>query len=1001
MRLVSILIRNYRLHKEIRIEFDPARTLVGGRNESGKSTIIEAVHRALFLKAKGNTEYHKAMVSTLHVGHPEVELTFETAGVRYIVRKRFGTNGSTTLAPSNSETLNGEGAEAELARVLNVEAGVGGKTMASQWAHLWVWQGKACDDPSSHASANVGGLLQRLQQMGGGGALQSERDAQVASYFSGLQNSIYTNSGRPKAGSALEIAESSAAEAQERLRIAIERIQRLESAADDLETATKTVISSEATIEGLQLERDRTDAREKKIQIERQHESEHSNSARTAREQCAAIESANLDIASAQSDILSLKEGLKPKQEAIARLEVLLATAKAEAAAAENEARKAAVVARKARLAYELAGLRIQLIERSEILRKLTEKAGKVAKMRSALAASEKEMSKLPVLDRSKLNKIQKLESEVSRSHAALEAIATAVEVISANKPVKIGGKEILPGERRILTQESEIVAGTSLRLRVQPGGGTTLGDARKAKDEAEKDLRGLLDSLGLASPKDAIEIGAQREDLAGRIKTTRAEIAAMDAEDIDRELEVARNNLTTSRAEVERHEALVEETKAPADIEAAEESAKVLKRLLREAEGYEAEANGAKDVASKSLQRAEQALAAAKDDSAQQKMSLGRREAQLEILLRNHGDDASRNKKLSELKAARIAAETLLAATVAAINELQPDLIEDDKVRIERAIKAATDEQNDARSRIAVAKAALRSDGSEDPATELATARARAHSAEEERVSQVRHAKAIALLDMLFREEQRGLAERFTKPLADRISGYLRCIFGPEAGVQLRLEDNEFTGLRLLRPKFGNSPFAFDALSGGAKEQTAAAYRLAMAEVLAADYDGCLPVVFDDAFAYSDPERVGEMQRMLNLAANRGLQVIILTCNPADYASLGAKLVTLRSESYLQGQMNSRATGVVGGFPNEPVDHSPTPSEEGSVNSAIEVTDELRKTLLEGLLSLGGSSGNGSLREKLDWDEATYIAVKGDLLAAGRLQSGRGRGGSVSLSPN
>ena len=359
------------------------------------------------------------------------------------------------------------------------------------------------------------------------------------------------------------------------------------------------------------------------------------------------------------------------------------------------------------------------------------------------------------------------------------------------------------------------------------------------------------------------------------------------------------------------------------------------------------------------------------------------------------------RNKKLSELKAARIAAETLLAATVAAINELQPDLIEDDKVRIERAIKAATDEQNDARSRIAVAKAALRSDGSEDPATELATARARAHSAEEERVSQVRHAKAIALLDMLFREEQRGLAERFTKPLADRISGYLRCIFGPEAGVQLRLEDNEFTGLRLLRPKFGNSPFAFDALSGGAKEQTAAAYRLAMAEVLAADYDGCLPVVFDDAFAYSDPERVGEMQRMLNLAANRGLQVIILTCNPADYASLGAKLVTLRSESYLQGQMNSRATGVVGGFPNEPVDHSPTPSEEGSVNSAIEVTDELRKTLLEGLLSLGGSSGNGSLREKLDWDEATYIAVKGDLLAAGRLQSGRGRGGSVSLSPN
>ena len=67
------------------------------------------------------------------------------------------------------------------------------------------------------------------------------------------------------------------------------------------------------------------------------------------------------------------------------------------------------------------------------------------------------------------------------------------------------------------------------------------------------------------------------------------------------------------------------------------------------------------------------------------------------------------------------------------------------------------------------------------------------------------------------------------------------------------------------------------------------------MAEVLAADHDGCLPVVFDDAFAYSDPERVNQLQRMLDLAATRGLQIIVVTCNPADYAALGACQVILR----------------------------------------------------------------------------------------------------------
>jgi hypothetical protein len=66
------------------------------------------------------------------------------------------------------------------------------------------------------------------------------------------------------------------------------------------------------------------------------------------------------------------------------------------------------------------------------------------------------------------------------------------------------------------------------------------------------------------------------------------------------------------------------------------------------------------------------------------------------------------------------------------------------------------------------------------------------------------------------------------------------------------------------------------------------------MAEILAQGHDGCLPIVFDDAFAYSDPERVQTLQRMLNLAAKRGLQIVVLTCTPSDYVSLGAKEVLI-----------------------------------------------------------------------------------------------------------
>ena len=77
-------------------------------------------------------------------------------------------------------------------------------------------------------------------------------------------------------------------------------------------------------------------------------------------------------------------------------------------------------------------------------------------------------------------------------------------------------------------------------------------------------------------------------------------------------------------------------------------------------------------------------------------------------------------------------------------------------------------------------------------------------------------------------------------------------------------------------------------------KCRLAAAVRLAMAEILAADHDGCLPLVFDDAFAYTDPERVQFLQRMLDLAALRGLQVIVLTCTPDDYSGLGASEIRI-----------------------------------------------------------------------------------------------------------
>ena len=103
--------------------------------------------------------------------------------------------------------------------------------------------------------------------------------------------------------------------------------------------------------------------------------------------------------------------------------------------------------------------------------------------------------------------------------------------------------------------------------------------------------------------------------------------------------------------------------------------------------------------------------------------------------------------------------------------------------------------------------------------------------------------------------------------------------------------QSNGFQELQLRR---GDEFYDFGALSGGMREQLAAALRLSMADVLKGAHDGCLPLVFDDAFANSDPERIEMIKRMLETAVERGLQIILLTCDPAAYGSFAQKVVEL-----------------------------------------------------------------------------------------------------------
>jgi hypothetical protein len=147
----------------------------------------------------------------------------------------------------------------------------------------------------------------------------------------------------------------------------------------------------------------------------------------------------------------------------------------------------------------------------------------------------------------------------------------------------------------------------------------------------------------------------------------------------------------------------------------------------------------------------------------------------------------------------------------------------------------------------------------------------------------------ALRTLVERFSGVRSALADRYGEPMARAIASYLE-LLGPGAtSVQLNFDGS--SGFNDLQLRQAQEIYAFERLSGGMREQLAASLRLALAEVLAPAYDGTLPLVFDDAFTNSDPQRIQGLHQMLERACQSGVQVLLLSCTPNAYGELAERI--------------------------------------------------------------------------------------------------------------
>lgn len=897
MRLHKLTVRNYRLHKDFTLDLDPSRNLLGGDNESGKSTLAEAIHRALFFRHRSGGEVQKAMISDRHNGIPEVDLVFEADGATWTLEKKFGgsTKGAIRLSSDASENLTGDAAEERLAQLTGNDEGEAStaKQLSTRWAHLWVWQGSAGEDVSAHAATYKDDLVRRLQEQGLAAVMQSATDERVREAVRTTFLEMFTPTGTGiKAGSKLDKAKKELDAAEALLSQAKEATERLEFAVADQHAAEIILKESKELLPKTRTELTAVQAeliRAKDLRTELDQRKKEHTAAAAAHAKL--VESDEL-IHRLRSEAAAARDALLPKEEQARALTTQAESTATAADASEKAKRSTEDELRSARHLRELAATCLLGIEKSAELAALQKKSEDVSSLEKSLTEQQAALAALPAITPPALEDLRKLDARRNLARNSLEAIAAGIEIIESDEKILLDGSPFAAGESLTITEPAELAIGSGIRLKIRPGGGTSLADARQDLEDLSRDFSQTIDRLGVPDLERASEILIKRQTIVQGISETESKLSALGAKELPAQLATAESTAQSTAADLERRQPALTEPLGkdlPVSLDDARAFLKATDSDLEKQQAQETKLRNQSDAARDAQKAAAKALQQHQTAITEEKQNLRDLETTASTHESTMGDAAARQQAIAKASAAEDTSKATFETTAASLAALHPDDLATSEIRFKRIIENEITKQNDAEKRIAVAASTLAQDGTRDPAADLLIAIARRDARDGEYSREKRRANAIKMLHGLFDISQADIGASLTAPIAERVTRYLECVMGHGVKVGIDLTDPSKPSLEISRPG-DPSPFAFAQLSGGAKEQVAAALRLAMAEILATGHDDCLPVLFDDAFANADPTRTHSLQLMLDQAATRGLQMLVLSCTPADYHSLGAK---------------------------------------------------------------------------------------------------------------
>lgn len=841
-------------------------------NETGKSTLLEAIRAAFFVPHRSGNQLTRSYQPFGENVAPEVGVTFDVAGVPWTVTKRFLKSHSMEVRGPNGRTQ-GDAAEEQLQALLGFEKDTsrhGDVTAYGTLGLLWVGQAEALavsapgrivrDTIQATLEAEVGTIL-------GGAAYERVRD-RVDQQFAAFWTAKGSPGGEQKAArERLDQAQLIAREAASKVDLLEKSFAELEATRGRLkvlhrEMADTTDIERRADlVRSLEIARAAA-----QILAQRKAESE------IAKIRVQTLDEVALRHANAVHARDNAQAALDAAKASRAERSQELTAARHKANAARTTLMEARVNRQQARAALAEAERHAASLRRQQAISSAWIRHGTVIALEERLSVAK--AATATMIAPEAINRLEKGERGIAEARARLAAGATTIELVGSAPDVTIDGDPVT-ATRRVLTRQTRVSLGNGAELIIRPpasAGNTELGlaDAIARHDEALKELD--VESVAVARQRNDTA-----RDAAGEVKTLSAQLEA--SAPADAELDLSAGVAALKLLLV----GLPPEPEGEGNDEGAP-PVRVFIDAVDVAETALARAEGAQESATTALgmiEEQDRPLASAEAGAASDLRNAADQLGQIE-----HGQGFATF--AGDLTDARERAAE--AATV--LNEAERNAGVHDVHSIERGIANIDVRQvaaNEARRRletdIARLEGTIESEGGKGLAERAAVATEEALAAEQALVRITDEAQTLKLLRDTLEEVQAETSRSYVGPVTARAKRHIERLL---PGSELVFADD----LGLSAISRGGSREECISLSRGTQEQLAVLTRLAIADLLREE-GRPVSLILDDPLVYADDTRLDLMTEILTEAAQH-MQVILLTCRERAFRHMGGTRLVL-----------------------------------------------------------------------------------------------------------